>query len=1092
MPMIETQLQHKAIMPWICRREEEGGLGYRETQQNIVSDDLFIPTQLAEFVSSASPVGWKQLLRKYNNDEKSLTRAICDEIRKRMIEASNVATFLNKNRTITFDGETIQLFFVSGTEIAGDEDFKKNIFAAVEEMKHNIVCNGITIQKLRPDITFFINGIFLGYLELKSVTNGQTARQQGRNKVITDYLESVKGIADIGRLHSEALNEHREVLFMFEKGIHIVATDVNETYVIRNITSFYDDSLRSFKERTGQVSSIKPDIEKMFKIYPISSELLSQEQRFKEVMTALYGKKMIEKEILYYNFMQYKYVGRANSRERANNHSSLISPRPKQKFGCDKIMTRVCEMLQHESEPDFYQNKLRSQLKAINVSPERIEEIVEQRDKYCNNKYVYSLLMQYAAGFGKSNIIGWTALQLKDLRFNGTWAYDKIMIVVDRLQLRDQIDTMMMSMNIDKSMFVEVTNQDNFVRALTDTKRIIVVNIQKFLELQNALNKSGRALKKMRVAFLIDEIHRSNTGDSNKEMVNLFEKLQDSINSSAEREGVVKKKNLIVGFTATPTEKVLARFGEFKSASIIPTWVPFDAYTMKEAINDGYILDPTKHVIPVVSKIQFELPEEYDMTRDDQTMTICKDDIYANAERREQISHFIVNRLVSLVYGKIHGQGKAMLATSSIPNAISYCNCIRRLMEEKCQEKMYARYKDAPISIVYSDNQEYESSASMNDYKSEEQVISDFKNEKNGLMIVVDKLQTGFDEPKIHTLFLDKEVHDINAIQTISRANRICKYKEECHIVDFSWKNVNVENIKEAFKKYCNITTSDFDPEKEALKVKMMYDELCKSEPYVHWFQAYKRLNNDASFIMQMEDGIRQWIRLEFERCQASDALCVTDDNYIQVVNTAKELRSTVGKYGSSIMMLEDVLDIEKKFTEGIFLHFWEVYCRIYRDFVQSISDDSNNELHPDVEGFDEIPGITVSESEESDDEPEENPKGDSTSNEHLTSAEKKKQDLLALIRAWNEAEELSADEVQKWLDEIELMYEHFRTDERFMAILNDNNFGVEKKMEECVKVLKKYRLSLNSREDFVKVQLFKKMLIDNQEQLFDVFINNR
>lgn len=91
--------------------------------------------------------------------------------------------------------------------------------------------------------------------------------------------------------------------------------------------------------------------------------------------------------------------------------------------------------------------------------------------------------MQYAAGFGKSNIIGWTALQLKDYRYNGNYAYDKIMLVVDRLQLRDQLDERMFNMNIDKSMFVEATDKKTFIEALDDQRRIIVVNIQKFLDL---------------------------------------------------------------------------------------------------------------------------------------------------------------------------------------------------------------------------------------------------------------------------------------------------------------------------------------------------------------------------------------------------------------------------------------------------------------------------------------------------------------------------------------------------------------------------------------------------------------------------------
>ena len=150
-----------------------------------------------------------------------------------------------------------------------------------------------------------------------------------------------------------------------------------------------------------------------------------------------------------------------------------------------------------------------------------------ERDSYCNNKYVYSLLLQYAAGFGKSNIIGWTALQLKDLRYNGEWVYNKILLVVDRLQLRDQLDSMMLNMNIDKAMFVEATDQDTFVKALSDKRRIIVANIQKFWELKKAIEKAGKDFKNMRVAFLIDEVHRSNTDDVHQEMYSAFDELQD-------------------------------------------------------------------------------------------------------------------------------------------------------------------------------------------------------------------------------------------------------------------------------------------------------------------------------------------------------------------------------------------------------------------------------------------------------------------------------------------------------------------------------------------------------------------------------------
>ena len=234
----------------------------------------------------------------------------------------------------------------------------------------------------------------------------------------------------------------------------------------------------------------------------------------------------------------------------------------------------------------YFINRLRAELQALNAPQDLIDRVVAERDSYCNNKYVYSLLLQYAAGFGKSNIIGWTALQLKDLRYKGEWVYNKILLVVDRLQLRDQLDSMMLNMNIDKAMFVEATDQDTFVKALSDKRRIIVVNIQKFWELKKAIEKAGKDFKNMRVAFLIDEVHRSNTDDVHQEMYSAFDELQDIFDEDG---GFITKgstkKNLIVGFTATPSDRVLARFGEFhRSANFInQLWKPFDSYTMKGA-----------------------------------------------------------------------------------------------------------------------------------------------------------------------------------------------------------------------------------------------------------------------------------------------------------------------------------------------------------------------------------------------------------------------------------------------------------------------------------------------------------------------------
>nr|QNO45845.1 hypothetical protein CLCIFPGF_00002 [Methanosarcinales archaeon ANME-2c ERB4] len=131
--------------------------------------------------------------------------------------------------------------------------------------------------------------------------------------------------------------------------------------------------------------------------------------------------------------------------------------------------------------------------------------------------------------------------------------------------------------------------------------------------------------------------------------------------------------------------------------------------------------------------------------------------------------------------------GKAMLAVYSIKAAIAYQQAGTKHFNALVQEPKYAKYAEAPIHIVYSRNQDEQSATGLNNGLSEEKVMQNFALKKNGLMIVVAKLQTGFDEKKLHTLFLDKEIKGISAIQTISRVNRTTKYKNDCKIVDFSY-----------------------------------------------------------------------------------------------------------------------------------------------------------------------------------------------------------------------------------------------------------------------------------------------------------------
>lgn len=1106
--MTELELQGEYVMDFFCRRQD--GLCFREVKNNAVTPDLFIPADLLEFLKENSRKAWQNLLRKseYAGDEQLLLHQVMETIKEKIEASANIAIFLNKNRSITFGGETLQLIYVSGTELRGDEDFNKNIFSAVEEMTYSFHHEGKKVFAFRPDLSFFINGIFLGYAELKSNFTNQTARSNGRNKVTTDYLEAVWEYTKIADGNDVSQTLRRRMLRPFEKSIHLVTTDINDTFVLRNPGQFFDDAKRGFQEGTISISSFRPIIETVFKPLPTLADAETDPRvRFEEAMRSLYSKKMIEKEILYYNFMAYTYKTvmvkengkKVQKKEYKDRTGRLICPRPKQKFGCDRIIDRVQEFLDHESEPNYFINKLRAELTALDAPQELIDKVIAERESYCNNKYVYSLLLQYAAGFGKSNIIGWTALQLKDLRHNGQWVYDKILLVVDRLQLRDQLDSMMLNMNIDKAMFVEATDQDTFVAALSDKRRIIVVNIQKFWELKNAIEKAGKNFTDKRVAFLIDEVHRSNTDDVHQEMFSAFDELQDIFDEDG---GFITrgstKKNLIVGFTATPSDRVLARFGEFhRGSNFNQLWKPFDTYTMKEAIADGYILDPTKHIIPVPAKMYFELPDgvlqlvtEAINSGRDEKIAFAKKQIYENPERREAIAKFIVNRLLSQVYGKIRGQGKAMLAVSSIPIAIEYCKIIRRLMAEKTTSGTFAKYADAPVAIVYSDSQKYEKCSSMNDGLPEDKVIDNFKTAKNGLIIVVDKLQTGFDEPKLHTLFLDKEIRDINAIQTISRVNRTTKYKDECHIIDFSFGNVNEKNIRDAFAKFCGMVVTDFDPIREKAVVDEIYRSLLAQPIYAKWFERYRStLGNkeaNSALCLEMDTDIRAWIKNMIDAHAA----------YVQEVqargeeidpaladDAAKALRKTIGRYNSRMVLLQGVIELDAKFSDADFIDFWQRYCNIYNSMFEK-----KEALGSISTTFDGNLGLLVG--EEIDIEEPGEPGGDGPDGGTPPRPGKpaKKPGLAGIFDAlakMNADEQEREQEMQFWFAQTEALFSCLKSDGKFMAMLRSDNFTREQIEKEYNKLLRRY---LRQTED-AKV---KKLIDENKEMFLEEFKERR
>jgi len=917
--MNELYLQDKFLLPFF--REN---LGYREVKANTVTSSLIIEEDLLEFISETqlNKKPYEMLLKKYSGDKKKLLKELIELIKERSASSRNVALFINANKSITLQGIKLYLFYTGDSVIYEDALFDENIFSVVQELPYKYNYQGQQIFSFRPDITLFVNGIYLGYSELKSNYTNQSASKNGRGKVIKDYFEAVRIYHqnfDSNTMLSEKEKEsyHKDFLKVFEKAIHITTTDIGETFVIRNMVDYFDEILTTCREGKFDREEIEKKANASFKPCPLLRPDADKKDKLKELFAVLYGKSFIEKEILYYNFIERDVYVTTNGKELKNELGYLISPRPKQKFGTDKIMAKIDELLAHEQEDDYFEKLLDEQL--IGVSEAKKKELLEKRKAYSNNKNVYSLLMQYAAGFGKSNIIGWSALQLKDLRRDGEYVYDKIMIVVDRLQLRGQIDSKMLNMNIDNRMFIEASNKKTFQEALASDTRLVIVNLQKFGSVRDMLDAEVvQKLTQMRIVFLIDEIHRSNSGGQHEEMVSIFDELQSPFDNNAEYSKARKKKNLIIGFTATPDDHTLARFGEFSGyAESEKLWKPFDSYTMKEAIEDGFILNPLKNIVPVASKMLFDLPSnKLEGFTEMEFKDAQKKQVYENRDRIDAIAKYVADLLVKDVYRQIRGTGKAMLAVHSIKAAIAYQEAVTKHFNLLIQENKYAIYAKAPIHVVYSGNQDEQSATGLNGGLSEEKVLESFALKKNGLMIVVAKLQTGFDEKKLHTLFLDKEIRGISAIQTISRVNRTAKYKNDCKIVDFSYNNVNVQNIKDAFEHFSDVVVSDFDPFGDKKVLNILLVELQKSDTFDKFFAVFtdiykdKTKADDPESYLDFESSLKKYI----------------DANPKQTADD----KAKAAQYFTILNRIEYVIVLEAKYSNPGFLLFWRKFNTLY------------------------------------------------------------------------------------------------------------------------------------------------------------------
>ncbi len=427
-------------------------------------------------------------------------------------------------------------------------------------------------------------------------------------------------------------------------------------------------------------------------------------------------------------------------------------------------------------------------------------------------------MIQHSAGSGKSNSIAWLSHQMIGLAKDGAAVFDSIIVVTDRKILDQQIKNTIKQFAQVGATVGHAGHSGDLRKFIAEGKKIIISTVQKFPFI---LDEIGSEHRGRRFAIVIDEAHSSQGGRTSAKMsISLSaagaepddeEELEDKINRLIEAKKLLPNAGYFA-FTATPKNKTLEIFGEPEpQPDGTVKHRPFHSYTMKQAVQEGFILDVLRHYTPVESYYNLvkkvEGDPEFDTKRAKKKLCryVESHDHAIRLKAEIMVDHFHEQ---VLALNKIGGQARAMVVTSGIDRAIQYYHAIRDyLAERKSPHRAIVAFSGEP---EYGGKKVTE--ASLNGFPSS--LIAD-KIQENPyrFLVCADKFQTGYDEPLLHTMYVDKILSGIKAVQTLSRLNRAHPQKHDVFVLDFMNDS---DPIQEAFADYYRTTilAEETDPNK--------------------------------------------------------------------------------------------------------------------------------------------------------------------------------------------------------------------------------------------------------------------------------------
>lgn len=487
------------------------------------------------------------------------------------------------------------------------------------------------------------------------------------------------------------------------------------------------------------------------------------------------------------------------------------------------ILHRFVQFIPHES--DRRKDKLifprYHQLDAVRAL------VADAKDNGAGKNY----LVQHSAGSGKSNTIAWLAHHLSNLHDEQQRAvFDSIIVITDRRVLDKQLQDTIYAMDHTAGVVVKVDkNARQLTEALADGVKIIISTLQKF----PFVDVSQIATSGKRFAVVVDEAHSSQTGEASERLKQVLadtatagkESEEDLLDRYAAAEAQVEAEQLEIdeqiaeelraqgrqqnlsffAFTATPKQKTLEIFG-----TPVPdaTPVPFHVYSMRQAIEEGFILDVLKNYTTYqtfyrVGKTTADDPE-YSTKQANKALGKY---LSLHPYNLRQKAEIIIEHFRANVAHKIGGNAKAMLVTGSRLHAVRYYFAFRNYIKQM-------GYTDLGVLVAFSGTVEDKGAEYTEEQLNqipEAELPEKFATGEYQLLLVAEKYQTGFDQPLLHTMYVDKKLHGVKAVQTLSRINRMHPGKTDTFVLDF----VNTaEDIQKSFQDYYISTgiTEETDP----------------------------------------------------------------------------------------------------------------------------------------------------------------------------------------------------------------------------------------------------------------------------------------